>query len=378
MRKASLKIALMGTRGIPASYGGFETCVEEVGARLAARGHAVTVYSKRPIDSEEVAEYRGMRNIYLPRPQVRGVETLVATALSIVDSLFRGYDIHMIFNGANSPLVPLLRCFGKQVVLNTDGLEWQRDKWGPIAKKYYKTSEKISARVCKHLISDSDAIHDYYAETHKVNSTIIAYGANLPGTYTSKEVESVLGEYGLVPGQYFIQVTRFEPENQPLFCLQTFAKLKLDKIKYVLVGGSRTGTTYMDSISSFGDMHANVALPGFIYDKRILEILMTNSLAYVHGNRVGGTNPALLQAMAAGRPVIAADCVFNREVLGELGVFFESHSDSLANGMLKFVENPEYAKPQVFSNITRIMAKYNWDLIADKYEALFQKVAKNS
>jgi len=134
----------------------------------------------------------------------------------------------------------------------------------------------------------------------------------------------------------------------------------------------------MDSISLFGEHHSNIHLPGFIYDKKTLEILMTNSLAYVHGNRVGGTNPALLQAMAAGRPVIAADCVFNREVLGELGVFFESQNGSLANGMLKFVDNPECAKPQVFSNIARIMAKYNWDLIADKYEALFLKIANHS
>jgi glycosyltransferase involved in cell wall biosynthesis len=374
--KASLKIALMGTRGIPANYGGFETCVEEVGARLAARGHEVTVYSKHPTGSTRVFEYRGMRNIYLPRPQLSGVETVVGTALSIADSLFRGYDIHMLFNGANSPLVPCLRIFGKHVVLNTDGLEWQRDKWGSVAKKYYKLSEKVSARVCKHLVSDSDAIHDYYARTHGVDSTIIAYGANLPAAYSSEEVERILSSYGLVAGKYFIQVTRFEPENQPLFCMNEFVSLKMKDIKYVLVGGSRSGTKYMDSISSYGDSHSNLCLPGFIYDKRVLEILMTNSFAYVHGNRVGGTNPALLQAMAAGRPVIAADCVFNREVLGELGIYFESERNSLAKGMMSLFDDSDFARPQVYSNIVRIMAKYNWDLIADKYEALFLDIVR--
>lgn len=374
MGKASLKIALMGTRGIPASYGGFETCVEEVGARLAERGHQVTVYSKQFHGAGRVPKYRGMRNIYLPRPQIRGIETLVATAMSIGDAIFRGYDVHMIFNGANSPLIPLLRVFGKRVVLNTDGLEWQRDKWGPIAKKYYRTSEKISASVCKHLISDSDAIHEYYSNTHHVDSTIIAYGANLPSAYTPAEIDAVLQEHGLVAGKYFIQVTRFEPENQPLLCLQSFASLGRSDVKYVLVGGSKTGTPYMDSISSYGDPHPAMHLPGFIYDKKTLEILMTNSLAYVHGNRVGGTNPALLQAMAAGRPVIAADCVFNREVLGDLGIFFESNDGSLASGMLRVIGDSDCANAQIESNIQRIKAKYNWDIIADKYEALFQKI----
>lgn len=362
-----LKIALLGTRGVPASHGGFETCVEEVGARLVELGHNVTVYCKPTSLNCDLDSWKGMRIVRIPRIPLPGVETLFSTLLSVFHSLMQGFDVHMVFNSANALVLLPYKVLGKRAALNTDGLEWKREKWGYFARSFYHFSEWFCSKTMRYLVSDSQALHVYYKTKFQRTSRVIAYGANLPHEHSIAQVDSVLAKYGLTRFGYFFQVTRFEPENNPLLTALAIKRTGRSDLKCVIVGGSNYATDYSRNIQA--EVSAQVVLPGFIYDRAILEILMTNALAYVHGNSVGGTNPALLQAMAAARPILALDCEFNRETLQEVGYFFERDADRLALCMCQVAEEPDTNPVHFYQE--RIREVYNWDAIARQYEALF-------
>lgn len=364
-----MKIALIGTRGIPARHGGFETCVEEVGMRLVAKGHHVTVYSKR--SKERVKhEYKGMKIVYIPRIPIKGFETIFAAFLSMIHSLLSRFDVHMVFDSANSPILFFFKLFKKNYVINPDGLGWKRDKWGFLARKYYKFSEWITARTCKNIVTDSYAMQDYYKSEYGVKSTVIAYGANVPVDYNESEKKEVLMEMGLPKQGYFLQITRFEPENNPLLSLKAFNSCSTE-MKMVLVGGTNYRTGYIQKIKGEARKNPNIILPGFIYDQRKRDILWNNCFCYIHGNYLGGTNPALLQAMAAGRPVIALDCMFNREVLDTCGFFFARDTNSLRSQMQYVAEHRTDAEQKAKAAFERMKHLYNWDLVTNQYESLF-------
>ncbi len=369
-----MKIALVGTRGIPASHGGFETCVEEVGARLVNKGHQVYVYSKIDPSNAGLKSYRGMRIIRIPRIPVQGLETLFSTVLSVIHSLFFKFDLHMVFNGANSPALVIYKLLGKKFALNTDGLEWQREKWGKVGRNYYKLSERISVMVAKNLVSDSKGIQNYYLEKYKAPSTMIAYGAGVPPDYSQKQVDSVLKEFRVKKFKYVLQVTRFEPENNPLLTIEGFKLLGREDLSCLVIGGAPYNTPYLQQMISQAGQTSNIYLPGYVYQKECLDILWKHSLCYVHGNSVGGTNPALLQAMAAGRPVLALDCIFNREVLGDGGYYFSRAPRSIFGELKSVVDNISKAELKAAEAVERIRRFYNWELIAEQYEKLFSKL----
>jgi glycosyltransferase involved in cell wall biosynthesis len=368
-----MKIALIGTRGIPAAYGGFETCVEEIGQRLVKKGHQVWVYSKKTKENANLRMYMGMKIIIVPRIAAKGFETLFSTLMSVIHSLFFPFDMHMVFNGANSPPLFIYKLFNKKYALNTDGLEWMRDKWGFIGKNYYKLSERIAVLTCKNLVSDSQGIHDYFIKKYNVESTIIAYGAYIPHYYPEKQENNILNELGIERKKYILQITRFEPENNPLLTLQAFSKMQT-AIKCVIIGGANYQSSYLEQIWNEKRLNDRIILPGFIYNKEKLEIIWKNSLLYVHGNSVGGTNPALLQAMAVGRPVLALDCIFNRETLSEHGYFFKRNMLDLLRQIQFIIEHSEEADKKAGKALEKVKEKYNWDLITNQYEGFFQYI----
>lgn len=377
MENNKIKVALIGTRGIPANHGGFETCVEEIGRRLVDKGHKVWVYSKPGSNNQHIDYYLGMKIVRMPRVKIQGFETLLSTIISAFHSLFFNFDMHMVFNGANSPALLVYKLFGKRYALNTDGLEWQREKWGVIGRNYYKLSERVSVALCKNLVSDSNGIHDYYKKKYNASSTIIAYGANIPPAYPEDVTTKVLSALGLERKKYFLQITRFEPENNPLLTLKAFTTISTD-FKCVIIGGANHRTAYMDEIEKEKQANPRIILPGFIYEKEKLDIIWQNAWCYIHGNGVGGTNPALLQAMAAGRPVIALDCIFNREVLGEFGLFFKRSVTDLSTQMKSLLENVTKTEDKSLAAVERIRNVYNWELITNQYEALFRSVGNKS
>ncbi len=362
-----MKIALIGTRGVPANYGGFETCVEEVGKRLAERGHDVTVYCRDSYYYQKLPTYLGMKLRYLPNLKRKSLDTLSHTLLSVLDAVRQPFDVLMVFNAANSPTLFLPRLLGKEIAINTDGLEWKRGKWGVIARNYYKFSEWLSTKLAHRIVADSTWIQDYYREQYGVDSTYIAYGAYI----SQSRKPDLLEALGLTPGGYFLQITRFEPENNPLLTIEAYKRLQTDK-KLVLVGGVPYESEYSRQVKS--QVAANILLPGSIYDKELLNELWCNCYAYVHGNEVGGTNPALLQTMASGCFTIAIDVPFSRDVLQNGGIFFKKTHDDLASKMSWSLEHPDELDEFRQRALTRIQDQYTWEKVADGYEALFREL----
>ncbi len=366
-----LNIALIGTRGVPANYGGFETCVEEIGSRLARKGHTITVYCRSGYYASKLASYQGMKLVYLPNIPHKALDTLSHTLLSMVHALSRPFDVLMVFNAANSPAALIPRAFRKKVAINPDGLEWKREKWGRVAKRYYLFSEWLSARLANRIVADCPGIGVYYQERYGVHSTVIAYGADIMESVSPDLIRPL----GIEPKEYFLQVTRFEPENNPLLTIQAFKKLKTQK-KLVLVGGARYESDYVRQMKA--QSTDDIIMPGYIYDRELLRELWCNCYSYIHGNEVGGTNPALLQSMAAGCFTIAIDVPFNRDVLQDCGRCFQKDPGSLAAGMSWALSNPEALAPYREKAKERIRDQYSWDRIAQQYEQLFFDLARRT
>lgn len=372
MNKAGLRIALLGTRGIPGRYGGFETCAQEISDRLVQKGHQVTVYCRSRLYPEMPGEFHGIKLVYLPSLPAKALETISHTFFAAVHAALSKYDVILAFNTANSPLLLPLRLLGKKVLLNTDGLEWRRTKWGRLGRLYLKFCEKTATLAAGRLITDSRAMQLYYRLAHRAASTRIAYGADLE---TSSQPE-LLEKYGLQPGSYFLQITRFEPENNPLLSLRAFNRLAPSGIKLVLVGNCRYPSHYLKSIHR--EAGNNVVLTGFVYDQAILRELRCNCLAYLHGNQVGGTNPALLQAMASGAFVLARDVVFNREVLKDCGRYFKPDQDDLAAALQWVLENRSDLDHYRRLARQRIRAHYNWEQVSQAYEDAFNQILEKN
>jgi len=255
--------------------------------------------------------------------------------------------------------------------MNTDGLEWKRGKWGFWGSKYYLLNEWLASKLFKNLISDSNGLQRYYKKRYKRDSHKIAYGAYLQESTDPKLIK----KFDLKPQEYFLQITRFEPENNPLLTIQAFNLIKTEK-KLVIIGSSKYKSTYYQQMLKKAKGNPNIIMPGAIYDKDLLRELWTNSYAYIHGNEVGGTNPALLQSMAAGCFVIARGCMFNREVLSVLcGIFYYKNIESLVKSIeWTLKQETKLLDSFKISAKNRIKQFYQWDDIAEGYEKLGQKI----
>jgi glycosyltransferase involved in cell wall biosynthesis len=365
-----MKIAMIGTRGVPANYGGFETCVEELGKRLVERGHEVTVYCRDSYYPQKLPTYLGMRLKYLPNLKRKSLDTLSHTFLSILDAVRQPFDVLMVFNAANSPTLFLPRLLGKKIAINTDGLEWKRGKWGPVARNYYKFSEWLSTKLANRIVADSKGIQDYYRENYGVDSSYIAYGACIS---RSRKPE-LLEKLGLIPGEYFLQITRFEPENNSLLTVQAFKSISTSK-KMVLVGGVPYESVYSRQITA--EANERIVMPGPIYDKELLNELWCNCYAYIHGNEVGGTNPALLQTMASGCFTIAVDVPFSHDVLQDGGIYYKKSLEDLAAKMEWALGNSSELARFKSRAVKRILDHYSWEKVAEEYEQLFRELEAN-
>ncbi len=280
-----LTIAMVGTRGVPAAYGGFETAIEEVGRRLADRGHDVVVYTRGSERREK--EYLGMRVVHLPAVPVKQVETLSHTGLSALHLIFRRRpDATFVFNAANSPFLPLLRLRRAPVALHMDGLEWRRSKWGPRGKAYYRWAEQFGVRTADALIADAPGIADYYRHQFDVPTELIRYGAPILDELPARGVE----EMDLTPGGYHLVVARFEPENHVLEIVQGYHDSKAE-LPLVVVGSAPYSADYTQEIERVADGDDRIRLVGGIYDQDLLDALYANAVTYLHGHSVGGHKP---------------------------------------------------------------------------------------
>lgn len=364
-----MKIALIGTRGVPASYGGFETFYEELGKRLAERGHEITVYCRDSYYPEKLDEYLAMKLVYLPNLKKKSLDTLSHTFFSIIHAIRQPYDVYMVCNAANSPVLVIPRLLGKRIAINTDGLEWKRGKWGMIAKTYYKLCERISTVLADRVVADSRGIQDYYTSEYNSPTTFIPYGAYL----SESRQPDLLEKLNIKPNEYFLQITRFEPENNPLLTIQAFKQIKTNK-KLVIVGGVPYESDYSRRIASEAAGHPDIILPGSIYDKDLLNEIWCNCFAYIHGNEVGGTNPALLQTMASSCFTIAIDVSFSRDVLDKSGIFYHGTVLDLADKMKWSLSNSKLLDYYKTAAQDRIKERYSWDSVTDDYEQMFYEM----
>jgi len=360
---------MLGTRGVPAAYGGFETAVEEIGQRLVAEGHEVTVYCRPTRDAP--TEHLGMRLVTLPALHVKTLETLSHTALSTAHFLgARHQDVAFVFNAANAPFVPLLRSRGTAVAVHVDGLEWKRDKWGPTGRRYYRMAEQLAVREADALIADAQGVADYYDDEFGIPTDLISYGAKILRNPPSDAIEAI----GLVPGQFHLVVARFEPENHVDVIVEGYRRSNA-KLPLVVVGSAPYSAAYTDGIGEVAAADPRIRLLGGVWDQRLLDQLYGHALSYLHGHSVGGTNPSLLRAMGAGTAVLGWDVVFNREVAGTAGLYFAS-----AAQLAPQIEEVE-RYPFRFRDIGELMQerarkRYNWDSVTEAYEALAARLSR--
>lgn len=363
----TLSIAMIGTRGVPAAYGGFETAVEEIGRRLVERGHAVVVYTRGSAQKDR--EYLGMRVAHLPALPVKQLETLSHTGLSVAHAAI-GHppDVAFVFNAANSPFIPLLRARGIPVALHMDGLEWRRSKWGSRGRAYYRWAEQHGVRTADALIADAPGIADYYRHQFDVPTEMIRYGAPI----LEAAPDAGIRQLGLDTGRYHLVVARFEPENHVLEIVEGY-HASSSRMPLVVVGSAPYSADYTNRIGAIAAQDHRVRLLGGVYDQDLLDALYFHAYTYVHGHSVGGTNPSLLRAMGAGTAVVAYDVTFNRETAGH-GWFFSDAAgvtESLATAEADLATvNALSASAQ-----SRARETFAWDSVASAYEDLAGRLA---
>jgi glycosyltransferase involved in cell wall biosynthesis len=360
-----MRIAFLGTRGVPARYGGFETAVEEIGRRLAGRGHEVVVYC-RGAERPRPATHLGMDLVHLPAAHKRSLETLSHTTLSVAHLLGsrRRVDAAIVMNAANAPLLPLLWLRGVPAAVHVDGLEWQRSKWQGAGQRYYRGVESLAVRWADALIADAQGISDYYAVEFDTATELLTYGAPVQEGQSSKRIR----ELDLTPSGYHVVVARFEPENHVLEIVKGYAASSAT-LPLVVVGSAPYSDAYTSEISAVASLDPRIRLLGGVWDQDLLDELYANALTYVHGHSVGGTNPSLLRAMGAGTAVLAYNVGFNREVLGGgLGYFREPVE--LAALLEAAESNPQDTLRRGEALRRRADERYRWDDVALGYEKL--------
>ncbi|MBN2355827.1 glycosyltransferase [candidate division KSB1 bacterium] len=366
-----MKIAIMGIRGIPANYGGFETFIENLAPRLAQRGHQVTVYGRKNIIDYSEPVYKGVHIKILPTISHKYLDTVVHTLVCVIYSFFIKYDVVFICNSANAAFAVIPRLMGKPTVLNVDGLEWKRQKWNALGKAFYRISEFLATFLPTAIVSDARMVQQYYKRKFGKYSIYIPYGAPQV-TVTSKEI---LNRLGLQPRQYVLYVSRMEPENNAHRVVAAFEKVKTDK-KLVMVGDAPYSSDYIRQLRATKD--PRIIFSGYVFGRGYYE-LQAHAYFYIQATEVGGTHPALLEAMGFGNCVLANDVPEHREVLGKAGIYFSRTDDcDLAEKMQELLY--DNFKVTRYRNVVReyVHKTYDWDQIVQQYEMLFAKINRKS
>ena len=357
-----MRIAILGIRGVPANYGGFETFAEQLGSRLAAAGHEVTVYGRDRYVPKGMRTYRGMRLVRLPAPRSKYLETVVHGLFAAVHAVFRRYDIVYVCNSANVPAVVLLRSAGTRVVLNVDGLEWQRAKWSGLGRTYYRVCAWLAARLPIHVVTDARVIQDHYRQAYGRATDYFPYGADVE----TVPDDGLLADHGLTAGRYVLYVSRLEPENNAHVVVDAYRDVTTD-LPLVIVGDAPYAGDYIDRLHATDD--ARVRFLGAVYG-RGYAILQSNAAVYVQATEVGGTHPALVEAMGHGAAIVANDVPEHREALADAGRYY-SGTVGLRDVLQALLDDPAGARRLGEAAQERAREHYSWDAISRAYEAWF-------
>ncbi|HEY8238272.1 MAG TPA: glycosyltransferase [Candidatus Limnocylindrales bacterium] len=369
-----MRIAILGTRGVPASYGGFETFAEELGARLVQRGHEVTVYGRSHVVPKGITTHRGIRIRRLPTIRHKYLDTVLHGAISVLDALPRRYDVVLICNNANAPFALVPRLGGAKVVLNTDGLEWERGKWNSLGRWYAQACAWLAPKLPIVLIADAHVIGDWYRRRYDRATVYIPYGCDgrtLPAGET-------LARFGLRPEEYLLYVSRLEWENNADVVIRAYRAaggLETLGVPLVVVGDAPYANAYKRRLETLAGITPGVMLTGYVFGDGYVE-LQSNALAYVQATQVGGTHPVLVEAMGRGAFVIANDVPEHREVLAEAGLYYARNDPrSLAQALQTARGDAGLRKRLGAAAAERARALYSWEHVTDEYERLFLDLA---
>ncbi len=368
-----MRIAIIGSRGYPYVYSGYETLVRELSERLVKKGVEVTVYCHRGLFDKRPREVNGVKLVYMPSIETKILSQLSHSFLSMLHCCFSPVDVILVVNTANGPFGLLSRLFRKRTVINLDGLEWKRPKWKGLGAKYFYFASKLSTKFYDKLINDSEAMRRIYLDLFDSDSEVIAYGANKRFS-TQPEL---INKWELKPDDYYLIVGRLIPDNNADLIVEGFLKSSSEK-RLVVVGDVPYKDEYASKIKSKGDEDRRLLFTGYVTDQEELAELYHSAYCYVHGHEYGGTNPTMLKAMAYGCAILALDTPFNQEMLqnGKHGDFFEKHEGSVTTAIDKMEQNPARIGSLKSSSRDGIVQKYEWDHVADRYLEVFQDVAR--
>ena len=369
-----MRIAMIGFRGVPHTYGGGEELARHLAPRLAAKGHDVTVYCRSGYYPDKSPTWEGVHRVFYPAPEHKSLGQFVHAAFATVDATIRRPDViyvHTLPSAPHSILPWLLR---EKIVVNVNGMDWGRDKWGPVGKAYFKAAARIALRTASAIINDSEAMRAYYRQEFGRDSYFVAYGAEIK----QSEHPEVLATYGVEPRGYYLIASRMVPENNADLIVQAFIASK-SRRQLLIAGGANFQSPWVEALRATRD--PRVRFLGHIPDAEHIRELHCNAYAYLHGHSLGGTNPALLKALGYGNCVVALDNPFNREVLvnhagREFGILFPKNADALT-AMLNDLDADE-AKAEHFRVAApdRIREAYTWDFIVNEYERVFLQVSE--
>lgn len=368
-----LRIAFLGTHGIPANYSGFETFVDQLATRLAARGHDVTVYCRKHYFTLKERVYRGVKLVVLPTIESKQLDTIAHTLLSLLHGEFRGYDIVYICGVGSGPLAFIPRLVGVPTIVNVDGADWKRDKWGRFAKWYLHTSERLSTWTSSVIVADSHVVERYYREQYGRATVFIPYGADIPIIPPGE----MLQQFGLEPQKYILWVGRLVPENNCHDVIEAYRRVggPATGLKLCVLGGAPYEADYIKQLKASAG--PGVVFTGKIYGEGYHE-LGANAYLFIFASGVGGTHPALLEAMARGNCIIYNDMEANVETVGDTAIPYqgEGHADALTPVLARTLAQPQLIQEYRLRAARRAATVYSWEGITDQYEDLFYRVAR--
>jgi glycosyltransferase involved in cell wall biosynthesis len=365
-----MRLAILGTRGIPASYGGFETFAEHLSTRLVARGHEVTVYCRSHYTSPRQLEFQGVRLQVLPTIHHKYLDTVVHTFLSALHAAPQRYDAALICNAANSPFAPILRWTRTPVAINVDGLEHKRKKWNFIGRTYYLLAERLATVLPNETVTDARVIQDYYRTRYGADSTMIAYGADV-----ERRPDPLVRRWRVEPNRYVLYVSRLEPENNAHLVIEAFKRVRTAH-KLLIVGDAPYAHQYIAELKRRARGDKRIIFTGFVFG-RDYRTLQQNAYCYVHATEVGGTHPALLEAMGFGNCVLTLAAPENVEAIGDAGIPYTDETD-LAEKLQRVLRDGSLVHAYRNRAQTRVLQKYDWEYVVDRYEELFARMAGQS
>ncbi len=366
----SLRIAMLGTRGVPASYSGFETCVEQLGRRLVERGHDVTVYCRPHHVRHDSETYLGMRLVQVPTIANKYLDTIVHSLLSSLHALHRRYDIALYFIAGNAPVTWIPRIVRTRTLLNVDGLDWKREKWPDLAKRYIRLAEWLATRLPDGFLTDSRVVQAYYRDTFGCVPPVIPYGSEVEQADSGPMLERL----GLEPGRYVLFVGRLVPENCAHHLVEAFRGIETD-LRCVIVGDAPYAEAYKARLRELAGDDPRIVMPGYVFGSGYRE-LGTNAAVFVETSGVGGTHPALVEAMAFGSCVVVHDTDENLETVGGAGLSYDGQlgAQSLQPLLQELLRDPDATAVWAGAAVERARQTYSWERVTDQYETLFEQL----